>query len=186
MIIMVVVFSAWLNCCRRRRRRRALKGKQWGRARGSRRLLDTWWRARLCKLNPEINRCRCHHPRPHCHYHHYHHCHRQMAGRCDWVRLRGCAKIGRSFPGSPSRSRRERGGSGESGEDDDDRDDDCQVLRTKLTANSSFDKQEEHFLVWKHQVLKHRKNCETALIQGIPSIPGISSISGLLEIDIFG
>ena len=30
---------------------------------------------------------------------------------------------------------------------------------------------------------KHRKNCETALIQGIPSIP---SISGLLEIDIFG
>ena len=182
-----------MNCCRRRRRRRALKGKQWGRARGSRRLLDTWWRARLCKLNPEINRCRCHHPRPHCHYHHYHHCHRQMAGRCDWVRLRGCAKIGRSFPGSPSGSRRERGGSGESGEDDDDdddddddRDDNCQVLRTKLTANSSFDKQEEHFLVWKHQVLKHRKNCETALIQGIPSIPGISSISGLLEIDIFG
>ena len=32
---------------------------------------------------------------------------------------------------------------------------------------------------------KYRKNCETALIQGIPSMLGIPSISGLLEIDIF-
>ena len=26
------------------------------------------------------------------------------------------------------------------------------MLRTKLTADSCFDKHEEHFLVWKHQV----------------------------------
>ena len=44
----------------RRRRRRGLKGFG-DRPKGSRRLLDTWWRARLCKLNPEINRWQCHH-----------------------------------------------------------------------------------------------------------------------------
>ena len=32
----------------------------------------------------------------------------------------------------------------------------------------------------------HCQNCETALIQGILCIPGIPSISVLLEIDIFG
>lgn len=100
---------------RRRRRRRALKGKQWGRARGSRRLLDTWWRARLCKLNPEINRWQD-----------------DVTGFVSVVvqRLEGVFLVLR-----PEAAVREE----------------AAVLRTKLTANSSFDKQEEHFLVWKHQ-----------------------------------
>ena len=98
------------------------------RPKGSRRLLGTWWRARLCKLNPEMNRwqshrhrhCDCdhhHHRCQSCHRHRNHHrrqiCHDQMAGRCYGVRLDCCGKIGRGFPGAPPRERSQRGGIGE-------------------------------------------------------------------------
>ena len=50
------VFFHIFSDCRRKRKGRGLKGVG-DRPKGSRRLLHTWWRARLCKLNPEINRC---------------------------------------------------------------------------------------------------------------------------------
>ena len=109
----------------RRRRRNGMKSVG-ERPKGSRRLLGTWWRARLCKLNPEMNRwqshrhrhcdcnCNCHRCQS-CHRHHHRRqsCHDQMAGRCYGVRLDCCGKIGRSLPSAPPRERPQRGGIGE-------------------------------------------------------------------------
>ena len=33
-----------------------------------------------------------------------------------------------------------------------------------------------------HHMVEHRKNCETALIQGIPSIPGIQDVASISSI----